>query len=593
VQGRCGHHRRGYTGCSAALHLAEAGKQAIVLEATEIGFGGAGRNVGLVNAGLWVMPSDIPGLLGETYGERILEQLGQAPRMVYGIVDKYGIECQATPNSTLHVAVGAKGWTKSPAGRANGKCAGPMSNCSTRNRRARRWARRPIPAPCATGAGTIQPLAYVRGLARAASEQGARFFTRSAATGYEDLGHAWKVTTATGSVTAPHVIVASDAYAQNVWTQLRSEQVYLPYFNLATRPLSDTMRQVILPNLEGVWDTRSVLSSYRFDTSGRLVFGSVGALRGPGAMIHRDWSKREMRRLFPQLAGVGFEHEWYGWIGMTDDAVPRFHRLARNIHSISGYNGRGIAPDTTFGRDLARLIPGDMAAEDFSLPLSIPAVLRYVWQRKPSTNTARSRPISSAPAELRPTQGNVHVPIRCRRNDRPARTPAGRSRDVPRRCDRGDFARDRRDHRECRRNHARAGRCRHCAEQAGLCPVAQGARAPSRRIRPPAGRGTARGQGRSGRAGFDRVGKVKSEGLGEVQEMIDICDFAVGLSRQLQGLPSPSERAGHRMMEQWHPIGPVGVISAFNFPVAVWAWNAALALVCGDSVIWKPSEKTR
>jgi hypothetical protein len=142
----------GYTGCSAALHLAEAGKQAIVLEATEIGFGGAGRNVGLVNAGLWVMPSDIPGLLGETYGERILEQLGQAPRMVYGIVDKYGIECQATPNSTLHVAVGAKGWTKSPAGRANGKCAGPMSNCSTRNRRARRWARRPIPAPCATGA---------------------------------------------------------------------------------------------------------------------------------------------------------------------------------------------------------------------------------------------------------------------------------------------------------------------------------------------------------------------------------------------------------------------------------------------------------
>jgi len=88
------------------------------------------------------------------------------------------------------------------------------------------------------------------------------------------------------------------------------------------------------------------------------------------------------------------------------------------------------------------------------------------------------------------------------------------------------------------------------------------------------------------------AGKIPSEGLGEVQEMIDICDFAVGLSRQLYGLTITTERAGHRMMETWHPIGVVGVISAFNFPVAVWSWNAALALVCGDSVVWKPSEKT-
>ena len=87
-------------------------------------------------------------------------------------------------------------------------------------------------------------------------------------------------------------------------------------------------------------------------------------------------------------------------------------------------------------------------------------------------------------------------------------------------------------------------------------------------------------------------GKPISEGEGEVQEMIDICDFAVGLSRQLHGLTIASERPGHRMMEQWHPLGPVLIISAFNFPVAVWAWNAALALVCGNSIIWKPSEKT-
>ncbi len=95
-----------------------------------------------------------------------------------------------------------------------------------------------------------------------------------------------------------------------------------------------------------------------------------------------------------------------------------------------------------------------------------------------------------------------------------------------------------------------------------------------------------------GRLVSRECGKILCEGLGEVQEMIDICDFAVGLSRQLYGLTIATERPGHRMMETWHPLGVVGVISAFNFPVAVWAWNACLAFVCGDAVVWKPSEKT-
>ena len=88
------------------------------------------------------------------------------------------------------------------------------------------------------------------------------------------------------------------------------------------------------------------------------------------------------------------------------------------------------------------------------------------------------------------------------------------------------------------------------------------------------------------------TGKILEEGKGEVQEMIDICDFAVGLSRQLYGLTIASERPGHRMMETWHPLGVAGVISAFNFPVAVWSWNFALAIVCGDAAVWKPSEKS-
>jgi len=88
------------------------------------------------------------------------------------------------------------------------------------------------------------------------------------------------------------------------------------------------------------------------------------------------------------------------------------------------------------------------------------------------------------------------------------------------------------------------------------------------------------------------MGKITTEGLGEVQEMIDIADFAVGLSRTIGGPTLPSERPGHRLMEQWHPFGPIGIVTAFNFPVAVWAWNAMIAAICGDTCIWKPSSKT-
>jgi aldehyde dehydrogenase (NAD+) len=127
----------------------------------------------------------------------------------------------------------------------------------------------------------------------------------------------------------------------------------------------------------------------------------------------------------------------------------------------------------------------------------------------------------------------------------------------------------------------------------GVPGLARGARPGARRARQ-AVRGTAR-PSTSRRwptwSGVE-VGKIRSEALGEIQEMIDICDFAVGLSRQLEGRTMPSERPGHRLMETWHPLGVVGVISAFNFPAAVWSWNAALALVCGDTVVWKASELT-
>jgi glycine/D-amino acid oxidase-like deaminating enzyme len=225
-------------------------------------------------------------------------------------------------------------------------------------------------------AGTIQPLAYARGLASAAMKAGAQIFTSSPVVNAQEVDGGWQVCTSGGSVLASWVIVATNAYTSHVWPQIRAELVHLPYFNLATKPLSDSLRNTILPERQGVWDTNEVLSSFRFDQQGRLVFGSVGALRGPGKSIHPNWGPRALRKLFPQLAEIEFEYEWYGNIGMTSNNLPRFHRLARNVVSFSGYNGRGIAPGTTFGRELARLVLGGVAEADLPLPVTEPEPVR-------------------------------------------------------------------------------------------------------------------------------------------------------------------------------------------------------------------------
>lgn len=361
----------GYTGNSAALHLAKRGIKAVVLEAKQIGFGGAGRNVGLVNAGMWVMPDELPNVLGEVYGDRLLNLLGDAPAAVFDIVGIYDIDCQLETQGTLHCAVGQAGLEELKQREAQWQARGaPVRLLSAEETAQKVGSHAYAGALLDLRAGTIQPLAYVRGLAGAAIREGAVLHTNSPALEVNDRGAAWRVRTPDGTVTADWVVMATDAYTQGPWEIIRREQVHLPYFNLATTPLSDNVRATILPGKEGCWDTKEVLSSFRMDARGRLVFGSVGSLRGTGEVIHRRWALRALHRIFPQLGEVEFEAEWYGWIGMTDDNLPRFHRFADRVVGISGYNGRGIAPGTVMGRALAELISGEKGEADLPLPLT-------------------------------------------------------------------------------------------------------------------------------------------------------------------------------------------------------------------------------
>jgi glycine/D-amino acid oxidase-like deaminating enzyme len=363
----------GYTGLSAALHLAQAGTNVVLLEAAEIGFGGAGRNVGLINAGMWVMPDDFPKELGPVYGERLLDLLGNGPALVRELIDKRAIACELEKNGTLHCAVGPEGLKELEERARQWQTRGaPVTLLDAAETEGRVGSRAYSGSLLDMRAGTLQPLAYARGLAHAAMKAGAKLYTGSAVTGTGEIDGRKFVNTAFGQVTADWVIVATDAYSTGPWEEVRREQVHLPYFNLATTPLSDNLRRSILAGREGCWDTKEILSSFRMDQAGRLVFGSVGALRGTGTAIHKSWARRSLKRIFPQLGEVEFEAEWYGKIGMTNNALPRLHKFGRNTIGFSGYNGRGIAPGTTFGKLLAKRILGEVSEADLPLPLSSP-----------------------------------------------------------------------------------------------------------------------------------------------------------------------------------------------------------------------------
>lgn len=361
----------GYTGLSAALHLAEKGFKVAVLEARHVGFGGAGRNVGLVNAGLWVMPEALLAQLGPVYGERILRLLGDGPAEVFARVQKHSIDCQATPNGTLHLANDEKGLAELKQREEQWQARqAPVRLLSREDTAKRVGSNAFLGGLLDSRAGTIQPLAYVRGLAKAAIAAGVSLFENSPVIAHESSDSADRLLTASGEVRAPKIIIATDAYSEGPFTALRREQVFLPYFNFATKPMSAEQAKSVLPNREGCWDTNEVLSSFRLDKDNRLVLGSVGALRNTGRHVHKDWAERALNRFFPQLKGIGFEQSWFGQIGMTDDNVPRFHKLTPHAVCINGYNGRGISPGTVMGRILAEYVAGERPESEMPLPLS-------------------------------------------------------------------------------------------------------------------------------------------------------------------------------------------------------------------------------
>jgi len=357
----------GYTGCSAALATAKKGLSVALID-QKIGYGGSGRNVGLVNAGLWLHPKKVEKILGVEEGVKLNNALANAPDLVFGLINENEINCSANRSGTLHCAHSQKGLVDIELRFKQLSEKGAELELLDRNETQQRTGSSSFFSSLLNKkAGTINPLDYCQGLARAAHSQGASIYESTLATKIQSSNNHWMVETSQGSIKAKMLLIATNAYQQPITGIKSSEYTSVQYFQVATEPLPEKISKMILPNGEGCWDTASVMSSFRLDESNRFIIGGVGNLDHIASKIHTKWAKRKMESLFPMLKNIPIKYSWHGRIAMTNSHIPKIVKLGDNAYSIYGYSGRGIGPGTYFGKAVAEcLLNND---EDY-LPVS-------------------------------------------------------------------------------------------------------------------------------------------------------------------------------------------------------------------------------
>ena len=359
----------GFAGSAAALRLAEAGRKVVVLEASEPGWGASGRNNGQVIPGLKFDPDEIELQLGTERGARMARWAGALPDRVFELIAAHRIDCEATRTGWIQPTLFRDG-----AARIAGRCA--------------QWAARGAPVEgidrtrlaglLGTDAfvagwidhrgGTINPLAYARGLAAAAVAAGARLHTNTFVTGLAHNGSDWRVVASGGSVRARHVFVATAAYANEVVPGLRRSMIPVRTAQVASEPLSARQLSTILPGRQGASDTRRLLTSFRIAAGNRLMMGgawATGGLRHDTLLPHLH---RSAARLFGHLGPLGWAYGWSGFFAATPDHLPHLHESPDGLYCALGCNGRGIGLSTGLGQLVAERILGRPAA-DLEIPV--------------------------------------------------------------------------------------------------------------------------------------------------------------------------------------------------------------------------------
>ncbi len=364
----------GFTGLSAALHLAQSGVKVCLVEGKVIGWGGSGRNNGQVIPVLaGCEPSDLEAHFGEA-GERFVHLIRDSADVLFKLVKKENIKCEAEQS----------GWFQ-PAHSPDHICIS--------EKRVDEWAKRG--APCEfldrpktakllgsknwyggmlnpTG-GHINPLMFAHGLALACQRAGVTIFENSPVNSVKRAGNNWVVSNTKGQVTCNAVLMATNAYSHELSHELEPQVarsvVPVTSWQLATKPISEALRKEIIPNREAISDTRGDLQFFRYDARNQLVSGA--ALMFPynvGARLDNLISGR-LTEAFPYLGKVEFTHIWSGFVGITPDRFPHFHQVGENYYAAIGFNGRGVALSISVGREMAKLINGGNV-KNLALPFS-------------------------------------------------------------------------------------------------------------------------------------------------------------------------------------------------------------------------------
>ena len=352
----------GYTGLSTALHLARAGRRVVVLDAGEPGWGCSGRNGGQVNpGGMKMLPDDVVATLGPVWGERFLEFGDRSCDLVFELIERYGIECEALRPGYVQGGYGAKGrrfnreWARQWTERGRGTHFLERDEIA-----ALIGTRRYDSGMYDARGGSVQPLAYARGLARAAIEEGAAIHGASAATAVLHDGAGWSVRTERASIRCEFVVLATNGYTGDLWPGLRETVVPVASFVTATAPLGHNVLPSVLPGRHAVSETARIIVYYRLDRQGRFIIGGRGRWFDVADSGDAPHVRAAAVRLFPQLEGVEWEYRWAGWPAITRDHLPRLLALDRGVYAGLGYNGRGVASATLMGQQLAGAILGDV-----------------------------------------------------------------------------------------------------------------------------------------------------------------------------------------------------------------------------------------
>lgn len=371
----------GFTGLSTALHLAERGVDAIVLEAREPGWGASGNNGGQLNPGLKADPDTIEAIFGTDLGARMVAFAYNTPTFTLDLIRRHRIACEARQNGTLRAAYHAA--NAATVEKTAGQCIRRGMPVTVLDRKAIQYATgtdRYMLAMRDSRGGDLQPLSYARGLARAAIAAGAAVHGLTPAISLDRDGARWRIDTPRAVVRAEKILIATNGFTDDLWPDLR--RTIVPVFSsiAATEPLPDDVARDIMPTRSVLYESGNITVYYRVDSSNRLLIGGRGPMRWIRNASAVRYLTRYAVRLWPTLRDVRWTHGWNSRLAMTADHFPHVHEPRPDALIYLGCNGRGVALATAIGEQLARrLIDGERATFDMPITSIKPIRFHAFW----------------------------------------------------------------------------------------------------------------------------------------------------------------------------------------------------------------------